>query len=95
MEGRLWRGNVLGYFILIKYKSNTCKSLLQFKESPLLLNRESETGLTDSQYKTLLTGQKLQDISTKFVTDVADYFWEMAKISGKVVGNGISSGNQS
>ncbi|XP_016938395.3 uncharacterized protein [Drosophila suzukii] len=67
----------------------------EFKESPLLLNRESETGLTDSQYKTLLTGQKLQDISTKFVTDVADYFWEMAKISGKVVGNGISSGNQS
>ncbi|XP_017014687.2 uncharacterized protein [Drosophila takahashii] len=67
----------------------------EFKDSPLLLNRESETGLTDSQYKTLLTGQKLQDISTKFVTDVADYFWQIAKISGKVVGNGISSGNQS
>ncbi|XP_016961920.1 uncharacterized protein LOC108032553 [Drosophila biarmipes] len=67
----------------------------EFKDSPLLLNRETETGLTDSQYKTLLTGQKLQDISTKFVTDVADYFWKMAKLSGKVVGNGLSNGVQS
>lgn len=66
----------------------------EFKDSPLLINRQSETGLTDLQYKTLLTGQKLQNISTKFVSDVADYFWKMAKISGKVVGNGIASRNE-
>lgn len=59
----------------------------QFRDSPLLLNREAETGISDSEYKTLLTGQKLQDISTRFVSDVGDYFWKMAKISGKVVGN--------
>ncbi|XP_033159075.1 uncharacterized protein LOC117140333 [Drosophila mauritiana] len=66
----------------------------EFKDSPLLINRESETGLTDLQYKTLLTGQKLQDISTKFVSDVADYFWKMAKMSGKVIGNGIANQNE-
>ncbi|XP_039479672.1 uncharacterized protein LOC120444159 [Drosophila santomea] len=66
----------------------------QFKDSPLLINRESETGLTDLQYKAVLTGQKLQDISTKFVKDVADYFWEMAKISGQVVSNGIANQNE-
>ncbi|KAI8041976.1 uncharacterized protein LOC128262160 [Drosophila gunungcola] len=65
----------------------------EFKGSPLLLNRESETGLSDMQYKILLTGQKLQDISTKFVTDVADYFWKMTKISGKVIDNSIANGN--
>ncbi|XP_016989626.1 uncharacterized protein LOC108051875 [Drosophila rhopaloa] len=62
----------------------------EFKGSPLLLNKESETGLSDNQYKVLLTAQKLQDITTKFVADVADYFWKMTKLSGKVVGNGIS-----
>ncbi|EDV58625.1 uncharacterized protein LOC6540750 [Drosophila erecta] len=66
----------------------------EFKDSPLLINRESETGLTDLQYKALLTGQKLQDISTKFVSEVADYFWKMAKMSGKVIGNGIASQNE-
>ncbi|EDW88364.1 uncharacterized protein LOC6527562 [Drosophila yakuba] len=66
----------------------------EFKDSPLLINRESETGLTDLQYKAVLTGQKLQDISTKFVKDVADYFWEMAKISGQVVSNGIANQNE-
>ncbi|XP_043646919.1 uncharacterized protein LOC122615836 [Drosophila teissieri] len=66
----------------------------EFKDSPLLINKESETGLTDLQYKAVLTGQKLQDISTRFVKDVADYFWEMTKISGQVVGNGIANQNE-
>ncbi|XP_017068005.2 uncharacterized protein LOC108105789 [Drosophila eugracilis] len=67
----------------------------EFKESPLLLNREAETGLSDGEYKRILTGQKLNDISTRFITNVADYFWKIAKISGKVIDNGISIVNQS
>ncbi|XP_017037323.1 uncharacterized protein [Drosophila kikkawai] len=66
----------------------------EFKGSPLLLNREEETGLTDMQYKIVLTGKKLQDISTAFVSDVADYFWKMAKISGKVVENHFDGKNR-
>ncbi|XP_020810712.1 uncharacterized protein LOC110186017 [Drosophila serrata] len=66
----------------------------EFKGSPLLLNREEETGLTDMQYKILLTGKKLQAISAGFVSDVADYFWKMAKISGKVVENHFEGKNR-
>ncbi|XP_017108752.2 uncharacterized protein [Drosophila bipectinata] len=61
----------------------------EFKESPLLLNRESETNLSDVQYKLLLTGKKLQDISSQFLADVGGYVWNMAKFSGKVVENHI------
>lgn len=96
-KDELWQNifeEVIDTYIGIHQINKLLISLLQFKDSPLLINRQSETGLTDLQYKTLLTGQKLQNISTKFVSDVADYFWEMAKISGKVVGNGIASQNE-
>ncbi|XP_017056640.1 uncharacterized protein LOC108098327 [Drosophila ficusphila] len=67
----------------------------EFSASPLLINREAETGLTDLQYKQILTGQKLKDISAKFVTDVADYFWKITKLSGRVVSNELSNADQS
>ncbi|EDV31993.1 uncharacterized protein Dana_GF15616 [Drosophila ananassae] len=69
----------------------------EFKESPLLLNRESETNLSDVQYKLLLTGKKLQDISSQFIADVGGYVWKMAKFSGQVVENhidGLSKASQ-
>ncbi|XP_026843483.1 uncharacterized protein LOC6598026 [Drosophila persimilis] len=61
----------------------------EFRKSPLLLNRQSETGLSDDEYKALLTDGKLQEISKSFVSDVAAYFWKMAKLSGRVVENHI------
>ncbi|XP_034669153.1 uncharacterized protein LOC117902133 [Drosophila subobscura] len=61
----------------------------EFRKSPLLINRPAETGLSDEEYKDLLTDGKLQEISKSFVSEVASYFWKMAKLSGRVVENHI------
>ncbi|XP_046866791.1 uncharacterized protein LOC6642808 [Drosophila willistoni] len=58
----------------------------EFSKSPLLVNREAETGLSNVEYQALLTDDKLQQITKSFLTDVSSYFWKMAKVSGKVVG---------
>lgn len=57
----------------------------QFNKSPLLLNRQEETGLSNDDYQALLTDKKLQEITTSFVRDVTTYFLKMAQFSGKVV----------
>ncbi|EDW03221.1 uncharacterized protein LOC6562782 [Drosophila grimshawi] len=61
----------------------------QFNKSPLLLNKQEETGLNDSDYQALLTDKKLQEITQNFVRDVSTYFWKIAQLSGKVLENSI------
>ncbi|XP_017849762.2 uncharacterized protein LOC108604706 [Drosophila busckii] len=57
----------------------------QFNQTPLLSNKQEDTGLSDDQYKALLTDKKLQDITQSFVRDVSAYFWKIAQLSGKVI----------
>lgn len=61
----------------------------QFSKSPLLLNKEEETGLSNEAYQALLTDKKLKDITKTFLSDVSLYVLKIAKLSGKVVENGI------
>ncbi|XP_060666289.1 uncharacterized protein LOC132798447 [Drosophila nasuta] len=61
----------------------------QFSKSPLLLNKPEETGLSNAEYQVLLTDVKLQEITKSYIRDVSTYFFKMARISGKVVENGI------
>ncbi|KAL7740398.1 hypothetical protein ACLKA6_013195 [Drosophila palustris] len=57
----------------------------EFSKSPLLLNKQQETGLSNDEYQALLTDAKLQEITKSYIRDVSTYFWKMAQISGKVV----------
>ncbi|XP_016989627.1 uncharacterized protein LOC108051877 [Drosophila rhopaloa] len=58
----------------------------EFQGSPLLLNNESETGLSDNQYEDLLRGQKLNEMKTKMKADFTDYFWKMTKLTLRIFG---------
>ncbi|XP_023172257.1 uncharacterized protein LOC111600408 [Drosophila hydei] len=61
----------------------------EFNKTPLLLNKQEETGLSNSEYQALLTDKKLQEITKSFIRDVATYFVKMAQFSGNVIKIGI------
>uniref|UniRef100_A0A1A9VX98 Uncharacterized protein n=1 Tax=Glossina austeni TaxID=7395 RepID=A0A1A9VX98_GLOAU len=57
--------------------------------TPLLLNKESDTGMSDEEYQKVLEDNDLNEFMKNFLVEVAVYFWKMAKASGKAVETSI------
>uniref|UniRef100_A0A1A9WU11 Uncharacterized protein n=1 Tax=Glossina brevipalpis TaxID=37001 RepID=A0A1A9WU11_9MUSC len=57
--------------------------------TPLLLNKESDTGLSDEEYQTILMDNDFNDFMKNFLVEIGVYFWKMAKASGKAVETSI------
>ncbi|XP_030377319.1 uncharacterized protein LOC115626182 [Scaptodrosophila lebanonensis] len=62
----------------------------EFNKSPLLLNKKSETDLSNDEFANLLLDSNLQEITSKFLTDLGDYFVKMARASTNAVEVAIS-----